>query len=59
MELGMGVGVDVRVGVGVRRARVGATKKGFARRLQELLGWEEWDSEWEWEWKWNKCTDIL
>ena len=35
------------------RARAGATTKGFARRPQEFLGWEEWESEWEWEWEWE------
>ena len=27
--------------------------KGFARRPQEFLGWEEWEWEWEWEWMWE------
>ena len=31
----------------VARARRGAPNKGFARRPQEFLAWDDW--EWEWE----------
>ena len=43
-------------GSGSARGGAGAPNKGFARRPQEFLGWEEWDweEEWEWEWEWEE-----
>ena len=35
-------------GGGSAPARAACDNKGFARRPQEFLGWEEWGWEWEW-----------
>ena len=44
------MGGGVGVGAGCGAARRAATNKGFARRPQEFLGWEEWEWDWE-EWR--------